>query len=240
MPVWQPSDITADSFLYGVLPLLLILAFTGIGGTRRWRETGLFAAVAFLMFGALRNIPVCAIVIAPLARRALNGVFAEPVRRLNELFKERAICALLYAGGDSRRRCHCRRPCGTTQFCRRMLPRRAIAAGCFAARHAQLVLRRLRLVQSCAALPEHARVHRRPLRSVSKRVWDQYAAVYRLQQGRWKHVLDGNHIDAVLADSRRPLAQELALQRLAGLVYSDTKFRLFMRADSGSTAYQHR
>lgn len=236
---WQPSDITADSFLYGVLPLLLILAFTGIGRARRWRETGLFAAVAFLMFGALRNIPVFAIVIAPLAAVRLTAYLPSRLR-LNELFKERAICALLYAGAAAGAVAIVVGLAARPSFAAGTLPHRAIAAAALQPGTHNLYCEDFAWCSLALRYPNMREFIDGRCDPFPKRVWDQYAAVYRLQQGRWKHVLDGNHIDAVLADSRRPLAQELALQKGWRLVYSDTKFRLFMRADSGSTAYQHR
>jgi hypothetical protein len=80
---WKVTDIDDTSFAYGALPLLVgalvfgIRARAAIDGVRdaattTVRDLVVFAAVAYLMFGAARNVPVFCFAVAPLVALALT------------------------------------------------------------------------------------------------------------------------------------------------------------------------
>jgi hypothetical protein len=68
---WQRTDFSDPSFTFGALPLLLCLAALGIRGTTRWRDRSLVIVPSILMFTAVRNVPIFAIVCFPIVIRSL-------------------------------------------------------------------------------------------------------------------------------------------------------------------------
>ena len=66
---WGATSASSYAFVAGALPLLLVLAAFGVRASLRDRL--LACAFAVLLFGAVRNVPVFAIVVAPIALAAL-------------------------------------------------------------------------------------------------------------------------------------------------------------------------
>jgi hypothetical protein len=72
---WKVSDIDDISFAYGALPLLLLGVLTGLRGERRFRDTLILGASAWLLLGAARNIAVFGLVALPLVASSLSRAF---------------------------------------------------------------------------------------------------------------------------------------------------------------------
>ncbi|HEY0381959.1 MAG TPA: hypothetical protein VGC72_07145 [Candidatus Elarobacter sp.] len=66
---WGATSMTSAAFVLGALPLLLILAAFGVRASLRDRL--LAAAFTVVLFTAVRNVPVFAVVVAPIAAAAL-------------------------------------------------------------------------------------------------------------------------------------------------------------------------
>jgi hypothetical protein len=66
---WRATSITSPAFALGALPLLLILAAFGVRTSLRDRLVA--AAFTVVLFTAVRNVPVFALVVAPIAAAAL-------------------------------------------------------------------------------------------------------------------------------------------------------------------------
>ena len=74
---WQATDISRYGFAFGALPLLFGASIVGVSRGRRYAQDALiFAAFAFLLLFARRNIALFAIAIAPLVAREVTSVFS--------------------------------------------------------------------------------------------------------------------------------------------------------------------
>lgn len=227
---WQPADITADSFYLGLLPLLLIALVTGIVRPRRWSEFMLFAASVWLAFGAVRNIAVCAIVIAPAVAVQLSKYIPGRVR-VNQLLAERGITVAVFALVV---------PCAFVvvwnlghmpRYVEGTLPQRAVAAAatrpgvhnlfCEDFAWCSLALRYSNLREfmdgRCDPFPE--------------RVWQDYRAIYAIKP-RWTQLLDRDAVDMVLVTRGHALDQALHLQPRWRVAYADRTYELFIRSDA--------
>ncbi|HEV3087869.1 MAG TPA: hypothetical protein VGX96_11645 [Candidatus Elarobacter sp.] len=68
---WAATSVSSASFLGGALPLLLLLAAFGVRTSVRDRLVA--TAFAVLLFAAVRNVPVFALIVAPIALAACAG-----------------------------------------------------------------------------------------------------------------------------------------------------------------------
>ncbi len=232
---WQPSDLTASSFTSGALVLILAAAIFGVERSRRWSELLLYAAVTWMAFTAVRNVPVCAIVLAPAVAARVTEYVPEKLR-INSIFSERSVRALLYLGCFVAAALTVLSLAGSRHFTAGNLPTKAIATlGSIAGTHnlycedfawCSLGLRysnvREFLDGRCDAFP--------------LAVWHDYETVS-ATKGNWRSVLDRRGVNAIVVDRKRSLAQALPLWHDWRLVYADDRYRLFLRERS-RTAYQ--
>ena len=76
---WQPGDIANAWFALGGCTLLLGACTLGVAVPRgRWRDGMLFAVATWLLFSALRNATVFAIIVAPMVASRLTDVLELP------------------------------------------------------------------------------------------------------------------------------------------------------------------
>jgi hypothetical protein len=223
---WQPTTIDSIGFAAGVLPFILVMVLLGFSKPWRWREVLLFAAMTVLSLTAGRNIPVAAIVIAPLVAQRLTTVLPSrfEVGALKNGMERAMFAALAIAG--------------------------SLLVGILLAR--QPDVRKpsipLRAVEVAAALPGTHRLYCEDFAWCSwalrhanisdfidgrcdpfpERVWDQYTDVYEVKP-RWSNILDRQSIDLVLTKRTRPLAQALHLSGGWRAIYTDSTYALFMR-----------
>lgn len=71
---WGPTSMASASFVLGALPLLLVLATFGTRASLRDRVLAI--AMTLMLFSAVRNVPVFALVAAPIALSALPSLRA--------------------------------------------------------------------------------------------------------------------------------------------------------------------
>lgn len=224
---WQPSNLSYYSFTLGLLPLLLGAAWLGIAAPReRWRDGMVYGVTAALAFLAVRNISVCALVIAPMVAQRLSALIPDQ-RRINTIFSEplaqgvlatATIVSALAIGSALAK---------SPQISGEALPKAAVAslasdgerrvycedfAWCsLALEHRQL---KTFVDGRCDPFPLH--------------VWNEYVAVQRLQPS-WRSILARYDVDSIVAAQGNPLAQALALDRSWHRGYSDRQFVVFLR-----------
>ncbi len=233
---WQPSDITASSFAFGALVLIVATCVFGVERTRRWPELLLFAAVTWLAFTAIRNVPVCAIVIAPAVAQRLSTYLPERLR-INAMFLERPVIVLLYCGTVLAAGLATITLATSAEFRNGNLPVRAITA-------LASVPGMHNLYCEDFAWCSLALSHRNLREFIDGRcdpfpleVWKDYETIYGAK-GHWRDALDRRSVDAVVVDKKRALARALPLWHSWRLVYSDTTYRLFVRKGGRNTAYE--
>jgi hypothetical protein len=234
---WQPLDFVSDSFSFGAFPLAAAAIVWGVGQPRRWSEIMTFAIATWLLFTAVRNVPVCAIMIAPAVARSVSGVLPQRLR-VNALLSETPVLTMLNAVALAGAFAIAIELSHLPSYYEGKLPYRPMAAiaavggthnlycedfaWCsLGMRYANL---RFFIDGRCDPFPIA--------------VWAQYEAVYRLRP-QWRAILDAHHVDSVLVETQRPLARALALRTQWRLLYTDGRYDVFLRADEGKrTAYQ--
>lgn len=233
---WQPSNLGAVSFTMGALALIVGGLLGGFERTRRRPEIFVFAAATWLAFSAVRNVPICAIVIAPAVGSRLSAFLPERAR-VNAIFSERPVRMLLYCGAFVAALLSGAVLARSPEFVRGNLPQTAVATlAAMPGVH--------RLYCEDFAWCSLALRYRNMREFIDGRcdpfplaVWRDYLTVFKAK-GRWRAVLDERGVDAVLVDRKRSLARALALWHGWRLAYADERFRLFVRSRSRSTAYQ--
>ncbi len=232
---WQPTDLMAPSFAGGALLLILATCIFGLQRQRRWPEFLTFAAVTWLAFTALRNVPVCAIVLAPAVARRLTDYMPERIR-LNSIFSERPVAALLYCTALLAAAVTAGTLVTSKDFTGVRLPVRAIESlASISGAH--------RLYCEDFAWCSSALKHSNLQEFIDGRcdpfplsVWKDYQTVY-AAKAQWRDVLNRRSVDAIIIDKESKLADHLPLLHDWRLVYADDTYRLFVR-DSGRTVYQ--
>jgi hypothetical protein len=66
---WHATSVTSTAFVLGALPLVLVLIAFGVRTS--WRDRLVAVSFGLLLFGAVRNVPVFAFTVAPIACAAL-------------------------------------------------------------------------------------------------------------------------------------------------------------------------
>lgn len=230
---WQPSTLGAVSFTLGALVLIVLACLTGFERAWRWPELLLFLAVTWLAISAVRNVPICAIAIAPAVAARLSVRLPERLR-VNGIFTERPVLAMLYFAAAACALLSAFILARSPEFRDGNLPGNAIAtlaaipgthrlycedfAWCsLALRHANL---REFIDGRCDPFPAA--------------VWNDYVTVFKAN-GRWRAVLNERGVDAVIVEKKRALARALAADRGWNLTYADRQFRLFIRSSRYDT-----
>jgi hypothetical protein len=229
---WQPADLRTIAFICGLLPLIAAFCLTGAG---RRREIPLFLVLVWMAFSAVRNIPVCAILIAPVVASRL-AVYLPERLRINQLVQERGVAVMAYV---------CFIPCAfliTWNLARGasklpgILPQTAMAAAseqpgmhrvyCEDWSWCSLALQRpnMRIFMDGRCDPF-------PLS-----VWHQDAIMTHVKP-QWRTVVAKNHIDEMLLRPHSKLERAVALKSDWRLIYSDTRVKLFVK-EHRDTAYQ--
>ncbi|HKU67728.1 MAG TPA: hypothetical protein VJP85_08130 [Candidatus Baltobacteraceae bacterium] len=230
---WQPSSLSAVSFTFGALVLIAGVCILRVERSRRWPELLVIAAVTYMAITAVRNAPVCAIVLAPVVAERLTFKFLPQRVRANALFTERPVLALLYCGAFTAALLSALLLAASPEFKRGDLPQAAIA------RLASLPGTH-RLYCEDFAWCSLALSHENLQDFIDGRadpfplaVWQDYITVFHVK-GDWRAVLDRRRVNAVLVDKKRELAHALPLWRGWRLVYAQGDYRLFIRSGAGS------
>lgn len=224
---WQPSDITATSFSLGALVLIVALCVLGVGKRRRPSEMLLFLAVSWMTFSALRNIPICAIVLAPLVAVRLTRHLPEHLR-VNAIFAEKPVTALLYGGAVAGAVLAGMTLIATPKFTASDLPVRAIAALAAIDGSHNLYCEDFAWCSLALQYPNLREYLDGRCDPFPLPVWKDYQAIFAVTPN-WRRIVERRGIDAIIVEKQRGLAKALPAWRSWRLAYSDSKFRLFVR-----------
>lgn len=233
---WQPADLAAESFTFGLLPLLAGACVLGMGKRRDWL---IFIACTWLALEAVRNISVAAVIIAPVLAVRLTDVLPERLR-INQLLKERGIAILAYAAFV---------PCTFVIFTMFSSGLRAAARGL--PEHAMIVAAAQpgmhRIYCDDWAWCSLALAHANMQEFMDGRcdpfpleIWKEYDTITRVKP-QWRYLLAQRGIDEVLARRSGRLAKALRTRAEWHAIYADKRYQLFIREDGGErTAYYQR
>jgi hypothetical protein len=234
---WQPAYLAAGSFIAGALPLIAATCILGVARVRRWPELLVFAAVTWLAFSAVRNIAICAIVLGPAVAQQL-AIFLPQRLRVNALFQERSVGALLYSGAIIASLTTGFALASSPDFTQaNLLPLRAIAA-----LHAKPGTHNLycedfawcSLALQYANLREFidGRCDPFPLT-----VWNDYETVSHVRS-HWRDVLNRRNVDAIVVVAKHPLAKALPSWHAWHLVYRDRIYRVYVRNEQATKRFE--
>lgn len=236
---WQPTDLSSDSFIFGAFPLVVAACVWGIAwrsreaeSPYRWTEAAVFAAATWLVFSALRNIPVCAIVIAPAVAISVTRVLPETVR-VNQLLREIPMTGIINGAAVVGGILIAMRLSHLPDYYQGKLPYKAVAAvasmpGVHNLYCEDFAWCGLALQYSNLREFIDGRCDPFPLP-----VWEEYQAVYLLRP-TWRDILRKNGVDAVLVGTKHPLAQAIALRNDWHSIYADAHYEVFVRNESGN------
>lgn len=233
---WQPSSLSEISFTAGALVLIVAACIRGFAPSRRWAEMFVFAAVTWLALTAVRNVPVCAIVISPAVAARLAAWLPERAR-VNTLFTERPVIALLFSGCFLAAILSGAALAGSPQFRQGNLPRTAIERLASMPGTHRLYCEDFAWCSLALAHPNLQEFIDGRCDPFPLSVWNDYITVFHAKTN-WRRVVDRRGIDAIVVDKKRTLAHALASWQGWSLVYADDQYRLFVRGDTRSTAYK--
>ena len=230
---WKVTDIGDTSFAFGALPLLLGALVLGAGAReRRWKDVIVFAAFAYLLLAAARNIAIFGLEAAPLVAIGLTRVWpqhdqgeATPLDRTMDFVLPAFsfVISLVVAVQLIR---------AIPSDAERGIPSAALAALDRAGTHrlfcsdfawCGLVL------PPTGGLPRQRTFLDGRADPFPSDVWKDYVAIVRVTPA-WQQQLDSHHVDAVLVSAGAPLGQALALVPGWRTSYRDKNFWLYLRS----------
>jgi hypothetical protein len=220
----------------GALPLIAGVCILGIARSRLWAELLIFSAVTWLAFTALRNVPICAIVLAPLVAERLSRYLPDGAR-INTIFSERPVLAILYCGTLVAGLLSGTALASSPGFRRGDLPQAAIARlasidGTHRLYCEDFAWCSLGLAYSNLREFIDGRCDPFPLP-----IWKEYVTISHAK-GPWRALLDRRGVDAILVGKKHALARALQSWHSWKLVYTDERFRLFVRGRSDRASGQ--
>lgn len=232
---WKATDLGEFAFSAGALPLLLGIVILGAFSRSRRAITTedmlIFAAFTYLLLSAGRNVPIFAIVAAPLCARMLTQVWVRPSQEAPSTKLDRiadialpvltAVMTVLvvYKLLASPERTRLTMPFREVDTLAKMPGEHRIMCGDFAWCSYFMGKPNQRVFLDGRADP------------YPPNIWDEFALVAYLRSG-WRDVLDRNHINAVIAARDTGIDQALALTHNWRDAEHDAKFRLWMRSTS--------
>ena len=224
---WGPTTLASDAFKFGFLPLMLAVAATGITYGRRYSELMLFALATWLALSALRNIPIGAIIIAPIAARSLTRLLRDTAR-VTRLLNERPVQWMLNAAGVVCALIIAVSLAGTPRFRDVSLPQQAVASAAALRGQHNLFCEDWAW---CSLALQYANVRTfvdGRCDAFPRRVWDEQQQIERNRTG-WQGMLARHSVDVVLARRNHELASSLISSRSWRERYADSRFVLFVR-----------
>lgn len=224
---WQPADLSATSFVLGPLPLILAAALLGVSKVRRWPEFLVFAALTWLAFTALRNSPICAVVLAPVVAQRLSAYLPQRLR-INAIFSERPAIAMLYCATLSAAALSAFTLAHTPKFVTSTLPQTAIAQLAAVPGKHQLLCQDFAWCSSALAYPNLREFMDGRCDPFPLPVWSDFETVSKATRG-WQAVLDRREVDAILAKNSSELGRALPHLRQWRRIYADKTYRLYVR-----------
>lgn len=227
---WQPADLSATSFALGPLPLILIAALLGTSKLRRWPEFLLFAGVTWMAFTALRNSPICAIVLAPAVAQRLTAYLPQKIR-INAIFSERPVMAMLYCGTLTAAVLSAFTLAHTPKFINSTLPTGAIAQLAAVPGKHQLLCQDFAWCSSALAYPNLREFMDGRCDPFPLPVWNDFETVSKAAHG-WQAVIERRGVDAILAKNSTALGRALPHLRQWQRIYANKTYRLYIRRNS--------
>jgi hypothetical protein len=238
---WQPTDLTASSFVFGAFPLIVAGCIWGIArrsrdseSPYRWREAALFASSTWLVFSALRNIPVCAIVIAPVVAQSVSRVLPEKLR-VNQLLRETPMVGVLNGAALAGAIIIALRLSHLPDFYQSKLPYSAIAAVAAVPGSHNLYCEDFAWCGIALQYPNLREFIDGRCDPFPLPVWEQYQAVYLLRP-QWRQILQRNGVTAILVGTKRPLARAMTLRKDWRSIYTDARYEVFVKRPLGAAA----
>lgn len=225
---WQPPDLTIPAFFTGLLPLIALGCYFGVAAPReRWRDGMLFAITVGLAFTAIRHMPLCALVIAPMVAQRLSNAIPQHAR-LNVVLSERVSEVLVIGSSAIAAFAIVLTLNQVPAIAHSSLPETAVSALAAAPGVHRLYCEDF--AWCSMALPKNnlrvfldGRCDPFPAG-----VWRAYLDVEKVTP-RWAAVLDKYSVDAVLAKAGRPLAKVLTLRRGWRVFYRHAGYVVFVR-----------
>ncbi len=225
---WQPPDLTMPAFFAGLLPLIAMGCYFGVAAPReRWRDGMLFAVTACLSFTAIRHMPLCALVIAPMVAQRLSSAIPQHAR-LNVVLSERfsevlaigssaiAAFAIVLTLNQAPAIAHSSLPETAVSALAAAPGEHRLYCEDFAWCSMALQKKNLRVFLDgrCDPFPDT--------------VWKAYLDVEKVTP-RWSALLERYGVDTVLAKAGRPLAQILKSQPGWHVFYKDHGYVVYAR-----------
>jgi len=230
---WQAPNAGGFPFLFGALPLLLgTLAAAAWGRSRRAlraEDAPVFAASAFLMFSAARNIAIFAIIAAPLCARALTQAWVRPPRDSSSAHPKRVgiplpvftvLLALLLASSV--------RDVKQPRFA---MPFREMNALVQTPGEHRIMCMDFSWCSYFLGLPKQRVFLDGRADPYPPQIWEEFAVVVYARPG-WPDVVDRYRVNAVIAKRDTEIDRALARTRQWKDATHDSQFRLWMRGPS--------
>lgn len=227
---WQPADLSAVSFVLGPLVLIAATAILGVGRARRFPEFLLFAALSWMAFTALRNSPVCAIVLAPAVAQRLTSYLPQRLR-INAIFSERPVVAILYCTTLMAAALSATTLARTPAFTNGTLPNHAIAQLAEVPGTHQVLCEDFAWCSTALFYPNLREFIDGRCDPFPLPVWKDFETVSKAETG-WQSVLERRNVDAVVAKRTSKLGRALPHLRQWRQVYADKTYRVYIRERS--------
>jgi hypothetical protein len=224
---WQPAYLSAASFGMGSLALIAATCVFGIRRQQRWSEFLVFAALTWMSFSALRNVPICGIVLAPAVAQRLTAYLPNRLR-VNTIFAERPVLAVLYATTLCTALLIFVTLAGSTKFTESRIPSKAIAMLAAQSGTHQLLCEDFAWCSAALAYGNVREFIDGRCDPFPLPVWNDYEKVAGAKPG-WQDVLHRRNVDAVVAKTSSKLGRALVRLHAWRQIYSDRHYRLFIR-----------
>jgi hypothetical protein len=223
---WRITDIGADSFYAGSLPLLIAAVVFGIRSCKKTmvEDILIFTIFVFILFFAARNIPIFAIVVAPIVAANRKTAFPSIEEATNIKIPDFAlplmvgvcVIAIVYRLYGSKYRMEQRMPVQEVFALTKIPGERRVFCSNFAWCSFFLGYPHVRVFLDGRADPY-------PLR-----VWKDYAGIAFVQPN-WMKLLNDYKVDSVIDKHYSDLDQALELSNKWQDAFHDSTFRLWLR-----------
>lgn len=233
---WQPARLTEPSFTFGALVLIVAVCVFRVERSRRWPELFVIAAVSYLSITALRNAPICAIVLAPAVAQRLTAYLPERLR-INSVFAERPVAVVVCSCAACAALLMVFVVARSPELQKKPLPAAAVAALASMPGSHRLYCEDFAWCSLALRYPNLREFIDGRCDPFPIGVWHDYLTII-ATKAHWRTVLDRRSVNAVLAANNRRLARALPLWRGWHLVYKDAHYRLFVRSGGSGGAHK--
>ena len=232
---WKATDVGEYAFSLGALPLLIGIVILG-AATRSRRvvkaeDLLIFAACVFLLFFAARNVPIFAIVAAPLFACMLTQAWERPAQESPPTNLDRIAGLALPAFALLLAALVGYRLLGSTERTQITMPFKEVDALAEMPGEHRIMCADFAWCSYFLGKPNQRVFLDGRADPYPPKIWREFGSVaYALPD--WRDVLDRNRIDAVIVKRQTGIDQALALTHQWRDASHDARFRLWMRSTS--------